>query len=425
MSLSPPAPVISPGTTLAGPLLWLARLGWGFIAVSVLALLAWLLPFNPRTLIFDAVILDSYWLVYPLIGYRAYITYILFLRYLVVAIFYSIAVLIALRKSNDWLALLTSTSLICLPYLVLFAGIVSSQYQLDVPGLQLTLDLLIFLDQVSIIAGVYSLSLVLLVFPDGRIEPRRFRRLILAAMAGASLFLFTPQLIRDSLWFVWAGLFLFILFTGVIGQVYRYFRVSTFAQRQQTKWIIVSLFVNLVWVLVANFIRNNDVLRFTSAAYYGLFELHFSLLLIALFPVSLAIAVLRYHLYDIDLIIRRTLVYSLLTTLLALAYYTAVTILQNTYSSVSNQQSPVIIVVSTLMIAALFAPLRRRLQNFIDRRFYRQKYNAEQAQAQFAAIARSEVDLERLTAALLHITTSAIQPEQVSLHLSDLTSRRT
>ena len=123
--------------------------------------------------------------------------------------------------------------------------------------------------------------------------------------------------------------------------------------------------------------------------------------------ISLTVAILRYRLYDIDVIIRKTLVYALLTGLLSLLYFGGVALL----SAVGGQSSPVVIVLTTLLIAALFNPLRRRLQAIIDRRFYRQKYDAEKLLAEFASQARADNDLERLSAGLLDTVDEALQPQ--------------
>jgi hypothetical protein len=134
--------------------------------------------------------------------------------------------------------------------------------------------------------------------------------------------------------------------------------------------------------------------------------------------VGLAVAILRYRLFDIDVIIRKTTSYALLTALLALVYFGSVVLLQRVLSPFTGE-STIAVVLSTLLIAALFLPLRRRVQETIDRRFFRRKYDAEQVLARFAATARDETDLDALTAELVRVIRETVGPEQVTVQLHE------
>jgi hypothetical protein len=138
--------------------------------------------------------------------------------------------------------------------------------------------------------------------------------------------------------------------------------------------------------------------------------------------VTLGIAVMRYRLFDIYVIIRKTTSYAILTALLALIYYGSVVILQRLLAPLTGDSTPVI-VLSTLLIAALFLPLRRRVQATIDRRFFRRKYDAEKVLEQFAATVRDETDLDALTAELLRVIQETMEPESISLWLRPVAGR--
>ncbi|HEX7587727.1 MAG TPA: hypothetical protein VF478_05375 [Anaerolineae bacterium] len=135
------------------------------------------------------------------------------------------------------------------------------------------------------------------------------------------------------------------------------------------------------------------------------------------FPVSAGIAILRYHLFEIDIIIRRTLIYGLLTGVLALIYFACIVFLTQVLRPFVGESSDLAVIVCTLGIAALFTPLRYRTQSVIDRRFYRSKYNAAQVLAAFSAKVRDEVELENLRDHLLAVVGETIQPAHVSLWL--------
>jgi hypothetical protein len=133
---------------------------------------------------------------------------------------------------------------------------------------------------------------------------------------------------------------------------------------------------------------------------------------------GIGIAVLRHNLWGIDIVIRKTLVYAVLTALLALFYFGSVVLLQRLFSALTGvEQSPLAVVISTLAIAALFTPLRRRVQEGIDRRFYRKKYDAQRVLAAFAVTARDETDLDALTGELARVVQETMQPESVNLWL--------
>ncbi len=147
-------------------------------------------------------------------------------------------------------------------------------------------------------------------------------------------------------------------------------------------------------------------------------DLAFAWLLLGL-PAAIGIAVLRYRLYDIDLVINRTLVYGALTASLAAVYFGSVVGLQTLLSPVVGEGNQLAIVASTLLIAALFVPLRRRVQGFIDRRFYRKKYDARMTLEAYAAKLRDASDLDRLGEDLVAAATETVQPQHVSFWLSE------
>ncbi len=193
---------------------------------------------------------------------------------------------------------------------------------------------------------------------------------------------------------------------GVLSLLFR-FRRATGVERQQLKWFTYGA-VLLGGVFISDFFYT----------FPGVWEsVKEAIAFNMLPPLTVGIAILRYRLYDIDVLIRRTFAYSILTTLLALIYFGSVVVLQNLFSTISNQQSTIAIVISTLAIAALFLPLRQRVQDFIDRRFYRKKYDAAKTLAGFAATCRDETDLDKLTARLVEVVEETMQPESVALWL--------
>jgi hypothetical protein len=180
--------------------------------------------------------------------------------------------------------------------------------------------------------------------------------------------------------------------------------------RAQMKWFLLGGIVTLV-----GFMLLEDVSEWQPQLHI-LFDLLGIFIILAL-PLAAAVAILRYRLYDIDVIIRRTLVYAVLTTLLTLLFFGGIIVLQSLFVALTGQRSDVAVVASTLVIAALSTPLRLRIQKVIDRRFFRRKYDAERVLAQFAATARNETDVDRLTAELVEVVQETMQPAHVSVWL--------
>ncbi|MDQ3942905.1 MAG: hypothetical protein M3254_07355, partial [Actinomycetota bacterium] len=185
-------------------------------------------------------------------------------------------------------------------------------------------------------------------------------------------------------------------------------------ERQQIKWLVYATSVVVVGALGTSFVPSS-----LSEVFWGLTLLGF-----AAMPVAVGIAILRYRLYEIDLIINRTLVYGPLTAMLVLFYLGGVVSLQYAFRAFTGQESQLAIVASTLVIAALFNPLRRQVQAFVDRRFYRRKYDARKTLEAFAAKLRDETDLEALNNELVEVVRETMQPAHVSLWLRPDTPRR-
>ena len=244
-----------------------------------------------------------------------------------------------------------------------------------------------------------SLILFPLAFPVIKAPLRRFPRLLPTFLYG---FAFVVCLVgsiqtvvtRDP---VGSGVFvLFILYlvltvVSIFGSlIHNWLTLTEPVARAQLRWLTLGMGIGLG----VPFVMMTGML--VTGRDFGSDNIDWVLWLILLLPVCIAIAITRYHLFDIDVIIRKTLVYAALTVLLALVYFGSVVLLQRLFSTLTGvQQSPLAVVASTLVIVALFTPLRRRVQDWIDRRFFRKKYDAQQVLAAFALHARDELTSTR------------------------------
>jgi hypothetical protein len=284
---------------------------------------------------------------------------------------------------------------------------------------------------------IFPLLFILLLFPNGHPPTPRWRWVGVAAIVWAALFVLLaalPQQINvatttdvvfenpigilgnetvERLVSVWIVGLLALAMACAVALFVRYRRANE-TEREQIKWLLYACAMFLV-VYVGGF---PSALGGTSSLGGYIWGVFFGLSVIAL-PTAIGIAILRYRLYDIDVVINRTLVYGSLTAALALTYFGGVATTQAIFRALTGQeqQPQLAIVVSTLVIAALFTPLRRRIQSFIDRLFYRKKYDAAKTLEAFSAKLRDETDLEALNVNLVGVVRETMQPAHVSLWL--------
>ncbi len=318
------------------------------------------------------------------------------------------------RKSDDRMALLVALLLVAFGPIYATSSIVAVPSPWRVPN-----ECLYFL-------ALTLLMLVFLLFPSGQFVPRWTRWALLVFLPGLVLTAFVAPAFPP---YAPVGQLTFLvslseLATIAIVQIYRYRRVSSPLQRQQTKWVVFGIAASITVVVGGSV----PLLIFPALAEPG------SLYPVALnalntvgplfIPLSFGFAMLRSRLWDIDVLINRTLVYGTLTVILAVVYIGLVIGLQALLRGIISQDNSVAIVISTLAIAALFQPLRHRIQAIIDRRFYRRKYDAAKTLERFNTTLRNEVDLDQLREHLLAVVQETMQPTHVSLWLRKAEQRR-
>ncbi len=273
-------------------------------------------------------------------------------------------------------------------------------------------------------SAVFPILFLVLLFPTGRLLSPRWRPVawisVTAIVVGMVSIAFTPGPLEDFapvrnpfgveaiagiLDFLaaiggWTSFACFV--AAILSLILRFYR-SRGEERLQLKWFVYATTLGFLAILLGG-----------ETPIMG--ALVWSMALLSL-PVSAAVAILQYRLYDIDLLINRTLVYGALTAALVGVYLGGIVVLQGAFRALTGQGSQLAVVASTLAIAALFQPLRRRIQGFIDHRFYRRKYDAAKTLAAFSSKLRDETDLSRLNEDLVGVVRETVQPEHVSLWL--------
>lgn len=330
---------------------------------------------------------------------------------LVTLAFAAVSTVIFIRRSDDRMALFASFMLLVFGGAAV-AGTMHGLADLR-PAFRLPVNLLDY-------AGQVSFAIFFYLFPNGRFVPRWTRWLATAYLVFAIPYVFFPEALPET---VMGMLFFAFIGSLVVAQTYRYRRASTPVERQQTKWVVFGLAAALVGFLVVLSLG----LLMEAAGRGGVSgRLLFSTLIygfILLIPLGIGAAILRSRLYDIDVVINRTLVYGALTIALALAYLGSVVALQAVFRALTGQDSDLAVVASTLSVAALFRPFRRNIQSFIDHRFYRRKYDARKTLAAFSAKLRDETDLERMHDELLGAVRETVQPEHASVWMREPEAR--
>ncbi len=402
---------------LHGRWLVLARVGWVVLAVFTLIVVVASLPVyiaQLQTLCAGAVTACSFsqhlspaqarLLGLSLGNYAAY-RVALTLTTMVVCLV--VSTVIIWRRSDDCMALLVALLLVTLGPISVTSTVRAIPSPWQVPNaclFFLTLALLV---------------LVGLLFPSGQFVPRWTRWTLVVFLA-----VLIPFTVFPNAPFTLNTLALSLLYLTTLGeyaiiavvQLYRYRRVSSPLQRQQTKWVAYGIAVLCLVFVVGYVLLIVPALSSPSSLYPLALDVIGAFLLL-LIPLSFGFAMLRYRLWDIDIIINRTLVYGMLTVILTGVYVGLVIGLQALLRGIISQDSGVAIVISTVAIYFLFQPLRRRIQRIIDRRFYRSKYDAAKTVAAFSATLRQEVDLDQLREQLLAVVQETMQPAHVSLWL--------
>jgi len=340
-----------------------------------------------------------------------YATYQLLITLAAAMVYSAVSVTIFWRKSDDWMALLTSLGLLAFGIYFQTDGPVALVEQY--PAVWLPVHLLAFF-------GSMSFFLFLYLFPNGRFVPGWTRWIPIFWAAHEVAYYFFPDTIFNiSRSFPMLDFFISstLLCIAAGSQIYRYRKVSGPIQRQQIKWVVFGTVSAALGAIGFSLPLRISPALVQFGSPYALALQAVVAVFWLLIPLSIGVAIVHNRLWDVDVIINRTLVYGSLTAMLVLVYFGSVAGTQTVFRALTGQESTLAAVASTLLIAALFNPLRRLIQGFIDRRFYRRKYDARKTLEAFSAKLRDETDLDALSDDLVGVVREAMQPAHVSVWL--------
>ena len=404
------AHVAPSSSTLRGRWLLLARAVWVAAAVGALGQFVVSVPARYNQL------------ASPTSGVRAalaelglsasgYALYNVTLDSIFVSVCAAVAAVIFWRRSYDPVALLVATMLVVWGPLNGLLVLTPSATEGMYPLLQ------VMVGSALTFVGYMAWMLFFYLFPSGRFVPRWTRWLALCWVLFCGTWIFTPfgppswplPLFNAAVLILWGSF--------PVAQVYRYMRASDRTQRQQTKWVVFGVAVAVAGTLTSIFTVGAAVDLPPKDVAQRMLSMLLMDAFVLFIPLSIGVAVLRARLFDIDVVINRTLVYLPLTATLVALYLGGVVVLQRVFVALTGQQSTLAVVASTLAIAALFNPLRRWVQALVDRRFYRRKDDAAKTLATFNSRLRAEIDLDSLSDEVLGVVKETMQPEHSSLWL--------
>jgi hypothetical protein len=415
----------SPGAILRGRWLLFARIAWVTVAITALAIVLFSVPSSFEhyrgVCSADAETCSERAVEQPTpegvralqevgLSVRSYALLNVVIDKVFQLVWFAVGAIIFWRRSDDWMALLVSLFLVAFGTVTVDPtdadALVSFQpaWWLPVRGVE--------------IVGAICVVLFFLLFPSGRFVPRWTRWLAVAFIAYQLTDILIPGLYSGSPALEGVSEWVFIGFiVGVVwSQIYRYRRASSDAHRRQTKWVVFGTTLGVAGTSVFRLPLDFHLVGGDTPFVLLLLKIGFALSFL-LVPLSISIAVVRSHLFDIDVVINRTLVYGSLTATLVAVYLSGIVVLQRVFVLLTGQRSNLAVVASTLLIGALFTPFRHRIQSFIDRRFYRRKYDARKTLEAFSAKLRDETDLDALSNDLVGVVRETMQPAHVSLWL--------
>jgi signal transduction histidine kinase len=357
-------PSAGSGTRLQGWLLTIVRVAWVILALLGIATFVALIPLSLRGYMDEWQVRNAASALEPFIQRDVFGAYVLVIRYIAASAFFLVGAVIFWRKSSDWMAVSVALTLMLLPLTFNLSGFSDSVWMYAWPwdvAVRVARDVLV-------VFGVTGFIGLLYVFPDGQFRPR-WMGVGAVVLGGLNLAIAASSAFGEQISWVWPWGMLaefILLVAGVASQGYRYMRVSSTGQRQQTRWVLLGMAVIIVWAIAgAMGVALNELGG--NSAWYDLVSIHLQVLIVMIVPLTIALSVLRHRLWNIDLVVNRALVYGVLTAVVVGLY---VLVVGGLSTLLLLRDNLFVTVLFTGLVALLVQPLRARLQWAINRLMY-------------------------------------------------------